>query len=244
MNFTDMGANEFTLEELEELFKSETQPITPAAVTNTEAQESDDADDKSGVDTTKAFAHRLKQSTDKARKEERESIAKSLGYESYADMINKRDAKMLEDKGLDPDEVKPVVDELVKQRLATDPRMIELEEFRKQKIVDFGTKELAEITKLTDGEITEFSQLPKEVITLWQQRGSLKSAFLELEGEKLIMKSRSNNSKGSTDHLQSMSGGSPANNNQRHLTAQEKQMWKYFNPGITDEELNKKLVDR
>jgi hypothetical protein len=244
MGNTNLGANEFTIEELEELFNDTIQSTTPATETNTEAQESDDGDDKSTVENTKAFAHRLKQSTDKARKEERESIAKSLGYESYDDMLNKREAKTLEDKGLDPDEVKPVVDELVKQRLATDPRMAELEEFRKQKIVDFGTKELAEITKLTNGKITEFSQLPKEVLNLWVQRGSLKSAYLELEGEKLIMEARSGTSKGSTDHMQSMSGGAPTNNNQRHLTEQEKAMWKYFNPGISDEELNKKLVDR
>lgn len=244
MLISDKGANEFSLEELEELFKSDTQPTSPAAETNTEAQESDDADDKSSVENTKAFAHRLKESTEKARREERESIAKSLGYESYDDMITKQNNKMLEDKGFDPDEVTPIVDELVKQRLATDPRMAELEEFRKQKVLDFGTKELAEITKLTGGKITAFSQLPENVIKLWQERGSLKSAYLELEGEKLIMEARINASKGTTEHLQSPNGSTPPSNNQRHLNEEEKKMWRYFNPGVTDEELNKKLVDR
>ena len=251
----DMGANEFTLEELEQLFKDDTQPTTPAVDENnntdndgnTDAQDGNNetGDDKSNhVENTKAFAHRLKESTDKARREERESIAKSLGYESYEDMENKRKNKLLEDKGLDPDEVSPIVDELVKQKLENDPRMQELEEFRKQRVAEFGKRELAEITKLTGGEITKFSQLPKEVIDLWKERGSLKSAYLEIEGENLIIRARSEQSKGSTNHMQNLNGTSPANKNERPLTDEEKAIWKLFNPNISDEELNKKTITK
>lgn len=246
----NMGANEFTLEELEELFK-DTQPTTPAAEEDTTPQDGNDgADDdnnnkSNNVENTKAFANRLKQSTDKARKEEREAIAKSLGYESYEDMETKRKNKLLEDKGLDPTDVSPIVDELVKQKLESDPRMQELEEFRKYKRDEFAKRELAEVTKLTDGAITSLAQLPKEVINRWQELGSLRLAYLELEGENLIARAKGGQSKGSTSHMNSLnSNATPPPTKTRPLTAEEKQIWKIFNPGISDEELNKKTVNK
>lgn len=245
----NMGANEFTIEELEELF-NDTQPTTPAAEDDTTPQDGNDgADDdnnkSNNVETTKAFANRLKQSTDKARKEEREAIAKSLGYESYEDMETKRKNKLLEDKGLDPTDVSPIVDELVKQKLESDPRMQELEEFRKYKRDEFAKRELAEVTKLTDGAITSLAQLPKEVINRWQELGSLRLAYLELEGENLIARAKGGQSKGSTSHMNSLnSNATPPPTKTRPLTAEEKQIWKVFNPGISDEELNKKTVNK
>ena len=249
MDDNNMGANEFSIEELEALFNDETQPTTPAANEDTTgAQDGDNGtvtNDKSNtVDNTKAFATRLKASTEKARKEERESIAKSFGYESYDAMVKARERKVYEDKGIDPDEVSPIVDELVKQRLENDPRMQELANFRKQQVAEFGKRELAEITKLTGGRITDFKQLSKEVLEQWQEDGSLKSAYLKIEGENLINQMRSEQSKGSANHLGNLNGNSPTATTQRHLTDKEKQMWKFFNPKVTDEELNKKMVDK
>lgn len=248
------GVNEFTLEELEQLFKSELEQQTPAAETEESAQiqeekteeSKEESKEKSSVevDQTKAFAKRLKESTDKVRLEERETIAKSLGFESYENMMKERENKKLEEKGIDPEQGSEVINELVKQRIESDPRIKELEEYRKQRVKEFGEKELAEITKLTNGEITSLAQLPKEVLDLWKTKGSLKSAYLELEGEKLITKIRSEQSKGSTEHLKSPSGDSPLPNNKRLLTEQEKRIWKQFNPYMTDEELNKKTVDK
>ena len=152
------GANEFTIEELESLFNDENQQATPPAQETTETQSAEDTSEpakENDVTTTKAFATRLKESTTKARLEEREAIAKTFGYESYDAMVKARERKTYEEKGLDPDEVSPVVDELVKQRLNDDPRMQELEEFRKQQILEFGKKELAEITRLTGGQVTK-----------------------------------------------------------------------------------------
>lgn len=249
MNDNITGANELTIEELEELFNDDTQQTTPTATeTNTEVQDGDDGavtnEKSNNVENTKAFATRLKASTEKARKEERESIAKSFGYESYDAMIKARERKTYEDKGLDPDEVSPIVDELVKQKLDADPRMQELAEFRKRQVAEFGKQELAEITKLTGGKITAFNQLSKEVLDAWQKEGSLKAAYLKVEGENLINQMRSEQSKGSAEHLGNPNGSSPANTTQRHLTDKEKQMWKFFNPKVTDEELNKKMVDK
>lgn len=243
------GAMEFTPEELEELFREDAQQETPPAESDTnnpppaQATEGNGETAKTdGIETSKAFAKRLREKTEQVRNEEREAIAKSLGYDSFADMQSKREKQLLEDRGLDPEQVNPIVDELVKKRLDSDPRMKELETLRAKQVQEFGKRELAEVTELTGGEITSLAQLPKEVIELWKQTGSLKSAYLSLRGEELIRKARSEQSKGSTQHLQNPSGPIKPAGKERPLTAEEKRVWKFFNPSITDEELNKKTT--
>lgn len=236
-----LGAKEFTVEEFDALFQDDSELVSPPAeTTSTEpATTSAEKPAEEPADTTKAFAKRLKESTDKVRIEEREALAKSLGYTSYEELQKQREAAVLKEKGLDPELVKPVVDELVKKRIEEDPRMQELSKLRETQIKEFGKRELAEITKLTDGEITSFDQLPKDVVELWKSKGSLKAAYLELKGEELLIKVKSNANKGDTKHLATPNGVSSMSTNKRSLTAEERQSWKFFNPSMTEEELNK-----
>ena len=44
--------------------------------------------------------------------------------------------------------------------------------------------------------------------------------------------------------MQTPGGNAPENSKQRPLTAKEKDVWRFFNPGISEEELNKKFVDK
>lgn len=196
----------------------------------------------SNIDNTKAFAKRLRESTDKARAEERESIAKAMGYGSYDELTKSRERKVIEDKGLDPDDVAPIVEQLVKERIDKDPRMQELEELRQMRVQEFGKKELAEVTKLSGGEITSLNQLSPEVISAWKQKGSLKAAYLEVEGEKRIMRMMGDQSRGTTTHLTANGGSAAVPTGERNLTADEKKMYKFFNPSMTDDQLNKITV--
>jgi hypothetical protein len=248
MDPMNYGANEFTVEELEELFRDDdTQQETPPANNDGTTPQTEQNNAGTGTDNsvtnTQAFSRRLKESTDKARREEREAIAKSLGYESYEDMTKKREQELYNSNGLNAEDVSPVVEQIVKQRLENDPRMLELKELRDAKIKEFAKKELAEITKLTNGEITNLSQLPENVIELWKKEGSLKSAYMKLEGEKLITRIRSENSKGSTAHMNVPNASTNTDNKKRPLTSEEKRVWKFFNPTMTDEELSKITVD-
>lgn len=220
----------------------EQQPAAEVETAKPETEEKPVEDNK--VDTTKAFAKRLKESTDKARLEEREALAKSFGYESYENMMSERQKKIIEDNGLDPDEVSPIIDKLVKEKLDNDPRMKELAELRKKQVEEFGKKELADITQLTGGAITKLEQVPKDVIELWKTKGSLKAAYIELHGEELIMKARSEQSKGSTAHLSTPEGNTQFLKNTRPLTQQERDNYKFFNPLMTNEELDKIRVKK
>lgn len=235
------GVNEFTLEELAELFKDEDTQTPPSEPDQTTPSATTPEPEKDKVEQTKAFAKRLSEMTEKKVTETREQVAKEAGYASYAEMIKAKEEKILSEKGLNPKDIAPVVDELVKERLNSDPRIKELEKLRKQNVLDYAKKEMAEITKLTGGEITKFEQLPKEVIEVWKQTGSLKSAFLQIKGEDLIIKANAANSKGSTDHLKNPDGTIPPAVKERLMTNEEKRIYKLFNPNITDEELNKKM---
>ena len=248
MLFRSDGANEINWKEIEELLSEESQQETPPATE--EVPTPDDSNPKpekkpaEDITTTQAFAKRLRESTEKARNEEREAIAKSLGFETYDAMMKSRESKIFADKGLDPEQVKPVVDELVEQRLKNDPRMVELDELRKRQIADFAKKELKELTELTDGEITSLNQLSTEVLDMFKQTGSLRDAYLRVEGVNLVNKIKAGRSKGTTDHMANPSGSTGNASAKRSLTAEERQTWKFFNPSMTDEELDKIKVDK
>lgn len=240
------GANDISLEELEQLLRDDDEPATPPAEPETEAPVTQPVTEPTGdsdIENTKAFANRLKERTDKAIAEERDNIAKQFGYASYDEMLKSREKKVLEDSGLDPDEVSPVVDKIVEQRLNSDPRMKELELLKQKQVEEFAKKELAELTKLTNGEITDMSQVPQDVIDMWKKTGSLKQSYMSLHGEDLVNKLKNSASRGTTSHLQSPTGATVTQSKTRPLTAEERQVWKFFNPKLTDEELDKKTVD-
>lgn len=251
----ETGANEITIKDIEDFLNGEG-AATPAAqegnegspATQPNASEGTPAQngtEQTPVTETQAFAHRLKEATNKARNEERESIAKSLGYESYADMQQKREAQLLEEKGLNPEDVSPVVEQIVQQRLAEDPRLKELDSYRQERVNAWAKKELAELSELTQGKVSKLEDVPKDVIELWKTKGSLKGAYLELHGETLIREMQmgiaSGQNRSTTSHMTSPQGApAPADNsNKRPFTPKEREVYKLFNPDVTDEQLSK-----
>lgn len=239
------GANEFSLEELDNLFKEEGSQETPPAGSNTGSTETPPAiEEEDDVTKTQAFAHRLKEEKEKARKEARDEIAAALGYESFEALQKDKENKLLEDKGLDPEQVNPIVEELVKQRLDNDPRMKELEALKAQRVKEFAEKELKEISNLTGEQYTSLNQLPQDVIDDWRKTGSLKSSYIKLHGEELIIKARKAQTKGGTGHLQETAGTAPTPTDTRPMTDKEKAIYKFFNPNVKDEELDKKMYKK
>lgn len=248
------GDFDFTAEELDALFGTESQETPPADSNNATEQQTPPVEEQAdtttttkedAVETTKAFARRLSERTSKAVAEEREAIAHKLGYKSYDEMMQTSENRRLEDNGLDPAIATPVINQLVEERLKNLPQMQELAELRALKVQEYGKQQLAEITKLTDGKITKLDQLPKEVIDIWKQTGDLKKAYLQVEGENLIMAARRAQSQGSVTHMATpQSGVSSIPTDRRLLTEEEKRVWKLFNPQMTDEELNKQTTKK
>ena len=240
------GDNDFSAEEIDRLFADDEQETPPAdnTLTDNGGQGEKSNETKTEIDTTKAFSKRLKESTAKAVSAEREAIAKQFGYDSYDTMMASRDSKKLEEKGLSPEDVLPIVNEMVDERIKNDPRMKELDEVRNSKLEAYGKQELQSISELTNGQISKFEQLPKDTIELWKKTGSLKQAYLALHGEEIIKQTRNNDAKGSMSHLNSPDGSAAGDTTKRPLTASEKAMYKFFNKNISDDELNKITVKK
>lgn len=234
------GANELTIKEIE-AFLNDEGTATPAVIEEQTPPVVVDTEET----ITKVVAKRLREETEKVRTSERENLAKQLGFETYDAFLADRQAKMLKDKGLDPDEVAPVVDKIVQEKLAALPELKELEELRQKKVEEWALKELVELKTLTGGKLSKMEDVPADVLELWKKKGSLKSAYLELHGEKLIKEMQNGiaggQSKGSTDHLKSPQGtpGAIGENKGRAYTDEEKRIYKIFNPNVTDEQLNK-----
>ena len=119
------GDKDFSVEELDALFNEEDNQETPPeqeqkpASPEKPADNQDKGDEK--VEQTKAFAKRLRESTDKAISQEREAIAKQMGFESYEAMIKSRENKLYEEKGFDPEQIAPLVDKVYEERRKADP---------------------------------------------------------------------------------------------------------------------------
>ena len=58
----------------------------------------------------------------------------------------------------------------------------------------------------------------------------------------MITELRSEQSKGSTSHLTTPGSSGSGTSKERPLNDEERRMYKYFNPTMTDEELNNKRV--
>lgn len=249
--FEDFDANEVTIEDLEDFLSSDRSATS--AESNEEnplAAQPDESSKDDRVTETQAFARRLKEETAKARSKEREEIAKSLGYETYAELQKARETTIIEDSGYDPERISPVVEKIVQKRLSEDPRLKELDGYRQKQIETWAQKEVAELDELTGGKITKLEDIPKDVIELWKTKGSLKAAYIELQGEALIREARLSaareQSKTSTSHLKSPTGEPivDASQNKRALTPKEREIYKMFNPNVTDEQLSKMLKDK
>ena len=153
---------ENTADNVEEVFTAENteQPASPA---------------ETPIDQTKAFSKRLKEATEKARAEEREKIAQSYGYESW-EVFNKAqtDSKLL-DNGLDPETVRPVLENLIK----SDPRYLEgikyKEEKEKLESEIWANNELQRMNAKYGTKISSINDLDSETIRLWNNGLSLES---------------------------------------------------------------------
>lgn len=189
---------------------------------------------------TKAVSKRINEVRAQTERETREAMAKELGYESYAAMKQAKEKKVLTDAGLDEESAK-VVDKIVEQRLADDPRLKKLAAIEKQQQEAFVASQLAAINSAAGTDFKSIDQLPPETLALWEKIGDLKQAYYATQGDAIFAKRRAASENGSTAHLANpgRSGGAKT----RGLTEEEKAMWRMVMPDITEEELSKKTMD-
>lgn len=192
--------------------------------------------DKNDI-TTEAVSKRINEVRAKTEAETRDSMAKELGYENYADWQKSKENQLLRENGLDEEGIKEVVEKLVESRIANDPRMAKIAELEAVEKNNFVTKQINEINEL-GYNFKSIEDLPKETLNLWEKIGNLKQAFLATEGEKMFTKQKSEIGKGTVMHQGY--NGSSSSGKTRGLTEEERKIYRMVYKGnITEEELDK-----
>ena len=199
--------------------------------------------EKEPVDQTKAFAARLKEEKAKAKLDVQKEIAESFGYDSWDEYMNAQTNNKIIDNGLDPDTVRPLVKDLIKN----DPEYIAAMKFKEEK--EALEKEMfanASIKALNDKFGTNFTsvdELDKDTIDDWNKGTPLEKAFAANNYSKLMemaVKKANSNSDNGKSHLKTVTGSSEKSTT-RELSKDELGVFKMF--GFTEEQA-KNYVNR
>lgn len=191
------------------------------------------------VDQTKAFAKRLKEEVEKARADEREKIAQSYGYESW-DSYNRSqtDSKLL-DNGLDPETVRPVLEDIIK----SDPKYLEgikyKEEKEKLESEIWAKQEIDRLNSKFKTKLKDVSDLDERTVNLWNNGMSLEQAYISQhfdEIQKNIIESTKTSIGSGKDHLSNVSGSSSTGGT-REISRDELRIFKNINPDMSDEDI-------
>lgn len=195
------------------------------------------------VDQTKAFATRLKEEKAKAKLEAREEIAKSFGYNSWSEYADAQTNNKLLDKGLDPESVRPVLKDLIRE----DPDYQEAMKYKAEKEALekelFATNSLKALNEKFGTAYSSVDELDPETIRLWNLGTPLETAYAANNWESIrdaAVKKASVPKDNGKSHLKSVTGSSQPNNT-REISKEELDACKIF--GFTEEQV-KEYVNR
>lgn len=195
------------------------------------------------VDQTKAFATRLKEEKAKAKQEAREEIAKSFGYNSWSEYADAQTNNKLLDKGLDPESVRPVLKDLIRE----DPDYQEAMKYKAEKEALekelFATNSLKALNDKFGTAYSSVDELDPETIRLWNLGTPLETAYAANNWESIrdaAVKKASVPKDNGKSHLKPVTGSSQPNNT-REISKEELDACKIF--GFTEEQV-KEYVNR
>lgn len=190
------------------------------------------------VDQTKAFATRLKEEKAKAKLEAREEIAKSFGYNSWSEYANAQTNNKLLDKGFDPDEVRPVLQDLIKG----DPEYQEAMRYKAEKEALekelFATNSIKALNEKFGTAYSSVDELDPETIKLWNAGTPLEKAYAANNWESIrdaAVKKASVPKDNGKSHLKQVTGSSSQQTSAREVTKEELGAFKMF--GYTEEQV-------
>lgn len=195
------------------------------------------------VDQTKAFATRLREEKAKAKQEAKEEIAHSFGYDSWQEYVDNQTNSKLLDKGLDPETVRPVIKDLIKN----DPEYIEAMKYKAEKEELekelFATNSIQALNTKFGTNFKSINELDKETIDDWNKGTPLEKAFAANNYSKIIdmaVKKAVSNKDNGKSHLTTVTG-STEKPKTREITKDELAVAKAF--GFTEEQF-KEYVNR
>ena len=195
------------------------------------------------VDQTKAFATRLKEEKAKAKQEAREEIAKSFGYNSWSEYADAQTNNKLLDKGLDPDSVRPVLKDLIRE----DPDYQEAMKYKAEKEALekelFATNSIKALNEKFGTAYSSVNELDPETVKMWNEGTPLEKAFAANNWETIrdaAVKKASVPKDNGKSHMKPVTGSSQPNNT-REIGNDELSVFKMF--GFTEQQA-KEYVNR
>lgn len=193
------------------------------------------------VDQTKAFATRLKEEKAKAKLEAREEIAKSFGYNSWSEYADAQTNNKLLDKGLDPESVRPVLKDLIRE----DPDYQEAMKYKAEKEALekelFATNSIKALNDKFGTAYSSIDELDPETIRLWNLGTPLETAYAANNWESIrdaAVKKASVPRDTGKAHLKQVSG-STQQTNAREISKDELSAFNMF--GYTEDEVKEYL---
>jgi hypothetical protein len=209
----------------------------------TEPVEEQPAPPAEQVDQTKMFAKRLKEETEKVRLRERENIAQSFGYNSWDEYMSAQTDNKLLDKGLDPESVRPVIKDLIKN----DPEYIEAMKYKQEKEELekelFASNSLQALNNKFGTNYKSVDELDAETIKDWNNGTPLEKAFAANNYTLLVdmaVKKASVTKDNGKSHLKTVTG-SNAQTSAREVSKGEHDVARMF--GFSEEQL-KNYINR
>lgn len=186
------------------------------------------------VDQTKAFATRLKEEKAKAKLEAKEEIAKSFGYNSWSEYADAQTNNKLLDKGLDPDSVRPVLKDLIRE----DPEYQEAMKFKAEKEALekelFATNSLKALNDMFGTAYSSVDELDPETVKMWNAGTPLEKAYAANNWESIrdtAVKKASVQKDNGKSHLKQVTGSSQQTST-REISNDELSVFKSF--GFTE----------
>ena len=193
-------------------------------------------------ETTKAFSERLNKERERIREEERAAIreeeAQSLGYSSWEEYVEDTTNKKLLDQGMDPDVVKPVLKDFLKN----DPEYLEAMKYKKEKekleAELWAKSELERLNVKFGKTFTTIDQLDDDTIEMWNKGISLEKAYAANNYTDLqeVARKKAQVKQTSKNHLKDVTGGGE-NEEEITLTDEEFKNFQDLNPDITKEQV-------
>jgi len=191
------------------------------------------------LELTQSMTKRINEVKAKTERETRDSLAKELGYENYADMKRAEENNIIKKQGYDPDDLEKVLEPLMKKRLADDPRLKRLEALEQRERDEYIQAQIIAINEAT-GQQLKITDLPQATLDLWAKGIDLEQAYYATHGKQIINKVKTQIENGTLNHL--ATGSSSQQPKMRRLTEEEKSIYRAIAPHLTEEELNKKTT--
>ena len=189
------------------------------------------------VDQTQAFAKRLKEEKAKAKNEAKEEIAQSFGYSSWQEYADAQTNNKLLDKGLDPDSVRPVIKDLIKN----DPEYIEAMKYKAEKEELekelFASNSLQALNNKFGTNYKSINELDEATIDDWNKGTPLEKAFAANNYSILIdmaVKKAGSKQDNGKSHMKTVTGSSTQSQT-REVSKAEVDVAKMF--GFSEEQL-------